>query len=209
MRFLLLFLAAAALSCTVTLPAPGPPPRYTPLLREAPGPLAEGRGRILVDAINGPARVALVEPTGDRFLCLSPCAVDLPVGTHTLHFVVDDDHDGFVPVEVRERAGVYQGIVGVHRSHTLSRTLTAALAIVGAGVTVWGVASYLGARPTGPMYSPGDLYNVPDDGKGRAAIVSLFGSAITLGAGAAALWLGDEEQPSTFVRWTPSLAAAR
>ncbi len=196
-------------ACTVTLPAPDAPPRYAPLLRESPRAVPDGQGRVLVDAVNGPARVSLVEPTGERFLCLSPCEADLPPGLQTLHLVVDDDHDGFVQVDVRPAPAVYQGIVGIHRTHGLSRKLTAGVAVLGAVVTTWAAIAYATAKPTGPIYRGGVGFEPEpgDDGRGGATVGMLIGGGLLLGGGAVALWLGDEEQPSTFVRWEPPAAA--
>jgi hypothetical protein len=83
------------------------PPRETPGPVEpppAPFPPAPGMGRIYVDVVDGPTHVRVVNPitvtetvNGEQFeeeelqdqaTCLSPCVLDLPLGSHLFAFPV-------------------------------------------------------------------------------------------------------------------------
>jgi hypothetical protein len=95
-------LALAAAGCIHALPpraTPGPvlPPPDTL-------PLAPGLGRLYIDVVDGPVRVRAVKPitvtetfNGEQFeeeeledqaTCISPCVLDLPLGSHLLAFPV-------------------------------------------------------------------------------------------------------------------------
>jgi hypothetical protein len=83
------------------------PPRETPGPVVPPPstlPLAPGLGRLYVDVVDGPVRVRVVNPitvtktfNGEQFedeeledqaTCISPCVLDLPLGSHLLAFPV-------------------------------------------------------------------------------------------------------------------------
>lgn len=83
------------------------PPRATPgpvVPPAADSPPAPGQGRIYVDVLDGPVRVRVVKPVTvtetvndqefeseeleDQATCVSPCFLDLPLGTHLLAFPV-------------------------------------------------------------------------------------------------------------------------
>jgi hypothetical protein len=103
-RFALILhvLALTAAGCIHALP-----PRATPgpvVPPPATLPLAPGLGRLYVDVVDGPIRVRVVRPitvtetiNGEQFeeeeledqaTCLSPCVLDLPLGSHLLAFPV-------------------------------------------------------------------------------------------------------------------------
>ncbi len=211
----LVLLLAVCLGCTLYLPAPGPPPRYTPRLDPPPGTLAPGHGRVIVDALNGPARVSVVEPAGERFVCLSPCAVDLPPGTHQLHLVAADDREETLPVVVADDAAVYQGILGVKRERSRARRIVLAGAVAGVALLAYGLTATLTSKqdPHSLGYTTDNgLRGTPNPsnppgGEGPGLVLAIMGGGLALGLGAATLWLADEQQPSTFVRWSPEAAA--
>jgi len=109
MRTAVLALVAAPslAACVVEhAPPPLPPPRAPPVA--SPAPVAPGHGRVVVDVVDEPAKVARVtgtqelaatlRPTYGRtgltaplmrtteLLCFAPCVLDLRQGAHTLVF---------------------------------------------------------------------------------------------------------------------------
>ena len=196
---------ALELGCVLELPAPSPPPRYAPVLQEPPGPLAAGQGRILVDALNGPARVSVVEPEGERFVCLSPCAVDLPPGPHRLHLVAPDDREETLTVEVGADGAVYQGILGVKRDRATLRWVLFGGAVVGAVVMAFGVRDLVKTDDNPTFYMPDNGVSDLKDSTHymRGFWLTTIGGALLAAGGGGALWLRDEVQPSTFIRWVP------
>ena len=199
-----------SLGCVLELPAPSPPPRYAPVLREPPGALAPGQGRILVDALNGPARVSVVEPEGERFVCLSPCAVDLPPGPHRLHLVAPDDREETMVVDVAADDAVFQGILGVKRNHARARLALIGTAVVGAVVLGFGLRDLIKTDDNPSFYMPDNgISDLRDQTHYlRGFLLTTLGGALVAGGGGGALWLRDEVQPSTFIRWAPTPAPA-
>ncbi len=203
------WIAPLSLGCVLELPPPSPPPRYAPVLQQQPGPLAEGQGRLVVDALNGPARVSVVEPTGDRFVCLSPCAVDLPPGPHRLHLVAPDDREETVTVDVAADGAVYQGILGVKRDYRTARWVLIGTAVVGAVVMGFGLSDLIKTDDNPTFYMPDNGVSESKDNTHymRGFWLTTLGGALVAGGGGGALWLRDEVQPSTFIRWVPPAAA--
>ncbi len=203
------WIAPLSLGCVLELPPPSPPPRYAPVLQQAPGPLPAGQGRLLVDALNGPARVSVVEVTGERFLCLSPCAVDLSPGPHRLHLVAPDEREETVIVDVADDGAVFQGILGAKRSHKSARWVLIGTAVVGAVVMGFGLRDLIKTddNPTFFMPDNGVAENQDQTHYMRGFWLTTLGGAMLAGGGGGALWLRDEVQPSTFLRWVPPAAA--
>ena len=127
-----LMLSLLAGGCMHLVPPPEVPEAYAPELAEAP-PIAEGRGRVVVDVEDGPTEVLTVErqrwilgggnhtlsfrTTSTEVLCMSPCIVDLPFGRYALGFrsrgpsprlEVTGVDVGPVPTVFRHALGSYQ-----------------------------------------------------------------------------------------------------
>lgn len=100
----LLLLSACS---TVTLPAPPVPAKEAPRLPEPPNDPPWGYGRVVLDVVGERANAELLTSRTDTMayvdawrafrheakatpLCRTPCTVDLPLGSHELRFVTDD-----------------------------------------------------------------------------------------------------------------------
>jgi hypothetical protein len=148
-------LAALATACTYTVPPPQTPTRAAVRLASPPtAPPAPGLGRVLVDTVDGPARVDRVNErtalvgvnplspdSGGGVqaapLCVTPCAIDLPYGWHELRFVLAD------PVARRARFGTDEELDRLDR-HERLRAATAVPVLVGETPSALRVA--LGSR---------------------------------------------------------------
>jgi hypothetical protein len=145
-RAAVLLVALLAAGCVQQIPPPATPDPVPPLVEDLP-PVEEGNGRVIVDVVDGPTDVMafmrhslVVEvdkgktltasSVSTETLCTSPCAVDLPLGRHTLAFPtrggrgrleVGQVDVGAVPTVYRRALGSYEsagaglvlGILGV------------------------------------------------------------------------------------------------
>ena len=137
------------------LPPREPPVRVAPPVPVPPAPVAQGFGRVVLHATDGPMNVAAradetfippgmnVPPTRSGELCTTPCIVDLPVGRYKLYLV---SADGSVPggdvdmVEVREGLTYYVRAPGRSEPRTWVPALPVMITIVGTVALLGGVA---------------------------------------------------------------------
>src|SRR5262245_44812804 len=113
-------LAAALLGC---VPARRPPLATTARVAprpDVPPPPPAGYGRVIIDVVDGPARVDLPDVGSDdlawrRPLCVSPCVLDLPQGRHQLRLTLtdrDDHRTELALVNFRSMPTVYRRAMG-------------------------------------------------------------------------------------------------
>jgi len=118
--------------CVKNLPPPPLPEKIVPKLPDMP-PGEPGKGRVIFDAVDGPARVELV--TGFRrttatadtvtaygisvfteVLCNTPCFADLPYGTRDIKFVQQSTgREELWLVEFRKKPSVYRLDFGYYK----------------------------------------------------------------------------------------------
>ena len=94
--YLLVLIASALMACSnvVVLPPRHAPPQAMPAIAMPATPVPEGHGRVVIDTSDGPMDVVAQTtasftsnvPPRSGFLCRTPCAVDLPLGSYTLYF---------------------------------------------------------------------------------------------------------------------------
>jgi hypothetical protein len=124
----------------VEVPPPPLPRAELPAIQEDPkGSTAPGTGRIVLDVVGMTARVEEItetsrqswasvgpylwsaESTGEttRALCITPCAVDLPIGLHRLRFTTNEvDRGGEIEIQVTSKPRVYRIELGYERSRS-------------------------------------------------------------------------------------------
>lgn len=90
------------------LSPPAAPSHRVPELPIDPGPIGQNNGRVILDAVDGRTRVeeviedtqgsavvgssyAFTSARATRPVCTTPCAADLPLGSHRLRFTLDSD----------------------------------------------------------------------------------------------------------------------
>ncbi len=205
------------------LPPPQTPARVVPEVAAAPPPPTAGEGRVTLASTAGRARVELItqrtqiEPYTSGFglaprgssglalqtqytlrpLCLTPCAVNLPLGTHELLF--SDVNPGTGRTST---AFVDVGATPSVLRHTLGRQTTSVGGLVGS-IVMGGLGAALSLAGT-------MLLLVHDDADARHDSLDVAGG-ITLGVGAGlgvgALLLGlasrPTVQPGASTQWTP------
>lgn len=194
------------------------PPRAAPERAALPivtsGAPGAGRGRVILDVADGPARVTEVLASGvarsgdvsasyatGRDICRTPCVADLELGPHALRFVslVDETKASDLVINVVEQAIVYRHALGTERTQT-PRILGGALATIvaaasfGTGVTLLG--TYVDQR-------------VPDEGHLPAAL-ALTAGGIGLGVLSYLLFrdAGDIVQEGATTQWAYDEPAA-
>lgn len=202
------------------LPPPAVPPRSVPTVVSELPPPGAGEGRVVLDAVEGPARADEVVQRSEnmaipqgavgyrgalfvgpqrvtRPLCLLPCAVNLSLGHHEVLFSVLDDPS-------RNSAGfISVGAAPSVARHAIGRSTTSVGGVIGAFVMgMFGVAGLV----TGPvLLGFGD-----DEARGRTGFVTAgwatLGIGVALGAGAVALGLVSRPtvQPGRTIQWNPS-----
>lgn len=144
------------------LPPPSAPTKEVPENVDVPlEPPAPGTGRVILDT-NGEKATA-IEVTGSmtaaaggysativglRPLCTTPCAVDLPYGSHPilLRSVSDPTRQSETALEVGSRPKVFRHELGERKDGGAVRTVGSSLVGLGAlaaltGATLWGVAA--------------------------------------------------------------------
>jgi hypothetical protein len=220
----LVLVASLALQACSTryLPPPRAPERAAVVAAAAP-PLREGDGQVTLDVVGGPARADLVTerlqglggttawstrgrmvvtPGGvqltTRPLCITPCAVNLPLGQHEILFSAPDDpvarsSTGFV--NVTPHPSIVRHALGRQETHLGG--LLGALLLDGLGFAAMAAGAVLLA-----------FSGVSDHGAVRDYDVAGY---TTLGVGAAMLTSGivlghasrPESQPGATTQWTP------
>lgn len=203
-------LGVAVYGCGVRyLPPPATPQRVVPeveLQPEAPG---EGEGRIVLDTVGEPARVSLARSGFYRgALCITPCALNLPLGPHELTFEsrADPRRTSTGVVTVGARPSVYQHALGERNDHPTAR---------GVAVIAWSL-SLLGLLTGGLLW--GLFEAASDDGESSGVATAgrtmVYGGAALAGVGAVFTVLGRPVvQEGAGVQWvtgaTPWLVPAR
>jgi hypothetical protein len=215
-------LAAAAILATTAcgvrqLPPPAAPDKVVPELDEPPPPPEEGRGVVVVDVTNGPAKVYEVLGTTaagvsiagrygyassvtTRVICNStPCFATGPLGAYTLVLESTDPEKiernvrDTVNLDLRRRPTVVRHAFGEGtRSSTLATVgAVTAMALGGTGVLVGG-----------PVWLAGSLSDSTSDLASVGQTVFLAG-AVTLGAGILLAILGrPTHQSGATTQWT-------
>ena len=164
-RFLVAFAFSGVLAtgCGVQqLPAAKPPAKVVPADLDVPvDPPLPGTGRVILETDGEPAKV--VEITGSatawsggyhativgvRPLCVTPCVVDLPYGSHpiVLRSVSDATHQSETDLEVGARAKVFRHTLGERKDGGGLRTAGSSLLTLGVlaattGAVLWLVGS--------------------------------------------------------------------
>ena len=142
--FAVLASALAACSSVVVLPPRHAPPQAMPAVAMPATPIPEGHGRVVLDTSDGPMDVvaqttasftSTVAPRSG-FLCRTPCAVDLPLGSYTLYFsglATDSARGDVAPLEVREGLNVLRRAPGKYQ--TPDEPSLGAITLVVVGIT--------------------------------------------------------------------------
>lgn len=220
----ILLCASLSLGCaTRYLPPPAAPSRVVPLVESRPPPPREGEGRVTLDTPDGPARAELITQRtqiagarGGAFvghhghaayvpstqytlrpLCETPCAVNLPLGTHEILFTsVNPSSDRSSTTYLN--VGVAPSIV----RHAIGRQVSSVGALVG-GIVMTSVGVVL-------SLVGGVLLAAPDNRDSRVVDTSVAGWAslgVGLGLAASGVVLGQlgrpVEQPGATTHWTP------
>jgi len=178
-----LVLALLVTGCVRMIPPPATPEPIAPALEAVP-PVEEGLGRVVVDVVDGPTDVMafmrhslVVEVDKDNSfvastvstetLCTSPCAIDLPLGRHTLAFPTRGGRGRLEvgQVDVGATPTIYRRALGSYES------AGAGLVLGILGVTFGGMSAI-----TGTVLLPVGLANDSDG-------MTLAGG-VTLGVGA-------------------------
>lgn len=196
-------LGVAMYGCGVRyLPPPAVPQRVVPEVELQPEAPAEGEGRIVLDTVGEPARVGLTRSGYFRgALCITPCALNLPLGPHELTFVsrADPRRASTGVVAVGARPSVYQHALGERNDHTTARSVA---------VIAWSL-SLLGLLTGGLLWG---LFEAASDGEERGVATAgrtmVYGGAALAGVGAVFTILGRPVvQEGSGVQWVPSGAA--
>jgi len=198
------------------LPPAQPPPREVPTLPETLGPSAPGTSRILLDANGEPAlvteRVASTEATGPRGgviegevtrqLCVTPCAVDLTYGLHSIAFTSQTNpyRNGDATVDVRGAPIVVREGLGETRwPHPWASTSGALTGLLGTLAIVPGLA-LVGA---GVAMGSGGSHNSTSDDLTHAGLITLsVGGVLLVSTIVLALIGRPEHVPATTTSWT-------
>jgi hypothetical protein len=205
------------------LPPPQDPARVAPRVVTAPPPLREGEGQVTLSTTSGRARVELitartqVEPYqwGNGFtprgyngyapqtqytlrpLCLTPCAVNLPLGTHELLFTDVNMGSGRTSTAFVD-VGATSSIV----RHTMGRQTSSVGGLVGS-IVMGGLGVAL-ALAGGMLIGFQDASDPSRAGLAVAGGVTL-GIGAGLGVGATILGFASRPtlQPGASTQWTP------
>lgn len=161
------------------LPARPTPSRAVPRLPVDPGPIPPGNGRVLIDSDDGQVEVLELiarkrietsalfrqkdEPMSEqvRPLCTTPCAIDLPYGTHHLLFqqaLTDKEvtKDWEADVSFSEHPGVYRVTLQEKKIPKLKKT-GEIVTIVGSSIVAVGGTLAAADRDVGTPSSDGLL----------------------------------------------------
>jgi hypothetical protein len=210
-------------ACTTRyLPAPRAPDRAAVSVAVEAPPLREGEGQLTLDVVDGPARVELVTERVQsaagavgwssrgraalapasaqvvtRPLCVTPCAVNLPLGQHEIYFAALDDAShrsstGFV--NVTPHPSVARHALGAQETHVAGIVGSLLLGGLGVAATLAGTAIVTidGASASGPRGL--DVAGFTTLGAG----VAMLGGSIAWG-----LASRPESQPGATTWWTP------
>ena len=181
---LLLVLCAG---CARSLPPAATPQRIAPDI-SVDEPVSEGRGRLVIDVVDGPAQIyhvharaqQLQDETGERWsfsevpeeLCVSPCIVELPLGNAMLGFpIAGTDWIQHDLVHISSEPAVYRRALARRDGPSAGYELAILTTVLSSLALVTGVA----LLPIGLA-------------KGEDGVA--FAGAITLGAGALLLPVG-------------------
>lgn len=206
--------ALGSMACTRQIAPPAAPPRQRVELETMPeGPIAAGSGRVLLDAEPGKgvvkvlrvdrAQVAVSTTSGGyaqgvafstQLVCSkTPCAVDLPAGSHELVFQAARDPRDVSAATFDVTAGrthVVRHAVGFVDPHFWSSFLGTMSIALGGGSAVGG-AIFI------PLSSTTD-----SDGMRTAGVVMLGAGAALVALGIASVVIGRAElQPGATTQW--------
>lgn len=128
-----------------TLPPREPPTRMVPPVPLPPQPIPPGNGRLVIDATDGPMRVAATydptfSPPGGQAqtarsgeLCTTPCVVDLPKGKYRLFFSATQATDAAAgdadDVRVDEGVQIYRRAPGRYQTPSPTDEILPAVAL--------------------------------------------------------------------------------
>lgn len=156
MRALVVGMLVTNAACApVKLNAPPPPIPKDPDIAVPTTPVEEGKGRVVIDAVGGPAKVTTVrdnpkgplisfvsaeDQTKGDVLCVSPCVLDLEKGSHWLAVTSEKDPSlsSTMEVEVGSEPQVVRHRMGINKVPSESYKHGALVTAVGGGLVVLG-----------------------------------------------------------------------
>ncbi|MDB4938716.1 MAG: hypothetical protein JWP87_5688 [Labilithrix sp.] len=141
------------------LPPVKPPAKLVPVdVDVPPDPPAPGTGRVILETDGEPAKVVEITGTatawtggyratviGLRPLCVTPCVVDLPYGSHpiVLRSMSDETHQSETEIEVGARAKVFRHTLGERKDGGALRTVGGSLLTLGILAAATGAVMWL------------------------------------------------------------------
>jgi len=196
-----LLLTVTTYGCGIRyLPPPAAPQRVVPQVELEPEGPGEGEGRVVIDTEGVPARVVnLRAGLFSRALCITPCAVNLPLGPHELSLQsrADPRRMSTGVVSVGTRPSVYQHALGHHDDNAVFRTIA---------VSSWSL-SLLSLLTGGLLWGLFEATSTDDSSSGvvDAGRTMVYGGGILAVVGAVFTVLGRPVvQEGTGVQWVPS-----
>ncbi len=187
-----------SVGCVIHVAPPPAPGKVIPKLEMAPEPPGDGDGQVIIDTTNGPSTVTVVvlglgnSTAITKTICATtPCAANLPIGSHDLVFSgkADPELASTDAVQVNRAPTVFR--------HTIGR-------IEQSPGLMWGGLGVVTLGATGML-----IYGVSASStlSGESATGSYIGlgvsTAITA-AGVVMMMAGRTKlQPGSSVQWTP------
>jgi hypothetical protein len=189
----------AGAGCLVRIAPPPTPDKVMPKVTMDPEPPGDGDGQVIVDTTNGPATVTVVllamggSTALTKTVCATtPCAVNLPIGSHDLIFAgkADPSMASTDAVQVARAPSILRHTVGkVDASPGLLWGGFGLVTVGGCGMLVYGIFASSSA--------------IPGESKTGDYIGLGVSTAITA-AGAWMMYAGRTRlQPGSSVQWTP------
>jgi hypothetical protein len=188
-----------SVGCVIHVAPPPAPQKVIPKLDIAPEPPGDGDGQVIIDTTNGPATVTVVllglgnSTALTKTICATtPCAANLPIGSHDLVFSGKGDPQlaSTDAVQVNRAPSVIRHTVGrIEQSPGLLWGGMGAVTLGAIGMMVYGVsassADILGESKTGDY-------------------IGLGVSAGITAAGVVMMMMGRTKlQPGSSVQWNP------
>lgn len=207
----LLLVTSTLVACSMDkLPPPAAPPKVVPVVPDIPEqPPADGIGRVLIDTDGEPAKVARVVESGPvrqqelrvqrglpvqtypvtqrktELLCITPCAVDLKTGAHTLQLTSTraPERTSTADVAVPRGTTVVRHALGSERRLTSAYSGGVQALFVGTPLTLMGGLMVLGASLDETLAdNPGGArtFNIIGAVVGGVGVVALVAGAILM-----------------------------
>ena len=182
-----------ATGCSTSRPPPPEVPARTPpqVAVTAP-PAREGEGQVTLDAPPGRARVELLTYREPLQLCITPCVVNLPLGTRRLMFRDIDNDSGRQSaafIQVGTRPSIVRHAMGRRTRDVNGLAGGIILGVLGLSSTVAGIEALISGDTIGR--------GVGVIGTGMGLVLDLV-AALLLGSAA-----DPTVQPGATTQWTP------